>query len=116
MRTKVSILFLTAAVLATTAGAQNSANKTAAELKLAEAKVVSALPVSSAHGVAAEHFQLVWRSLERWETAVFVVMKAGHVFETYGKISSMVNHPSEATSSIFTAKVRASVVIFDPTC
>jgi putative heme iron utilization protein len=61
-------------------------HQAAAELKIPEAKVVSALPAAQAHGVSPQYFQQIWRSLERWETAVFVVMKAGHVFETYGKV------------------------------
>lgn len=58
----------------------------ARELKLPEAVVVSALPAAQAHGVDASHFQTIWKSLETWEQAVFVVMKGGHVFETYGKV------------------------------
>ncbi len=58
----------------------------ARELKLPEAVVVSALPAEQAHGVEATHFQTVWKSLETWEQAVFVVMKGGHVFESYGKV------------------------------
>ena len=58
----------------------------ARELKLPEALVVSALPAAQSHGVDATHFQTVWKSLATWEQAVFVVMKGGHVFETYGKV------------------------------
>lgn len=58
----------------------------ARELKLRESVVVSALPAAQAYGVAASHFQAVWESLQTWESSVFVVMKGGHVFETYGKI------------------------------
>lgn len=116
MRAKVWVLSLMVAVLASTAGAQNAADKkaaaplcasaaeksavaalfarerppathqAAAELKLPEAKVVSALPAAQAHGVPGRYFQQVWSSLERWETSVAVVMKGGHVFETYGKV------------------------------
>lgn len=58
----------------------------AMQLKLPEALVVSALPAEQAYGVAATHFQTVWKSLETWEQAVFVVMKGGNVFEAYGKV------------------------------
>jgi putative heme utilization carrier protein HutX len=58
----------------------------AAQLKMPEALVVSALPAEQAYGVAATHFQTVWKSLETWDQAVFVVMKGGHVFEVYGKV------------------------------
>ncbi len=58
----------------------------ARELKLPEALVVSALPQSQAYGVAATHFRDVWKSLETWDRAVFVVMKGGHVFEVHGKV------------------------------
>lgn len=58
----------------------------ALELKMPEALVVSALPAEQAYGVAATHFQTVWKSLETWDQAVFVVMKGGNVFESYGKV------------------------------
>ena len=58
----------------------------ARELKMPEAVIMSALPAAQAHGVAATHFQTVWKSLETWEKSVFVVMKGGHVFEAYGKV------------------------------
>jgi putative heme utilization carrier protein HutX len=58
----------------------------ARELKMPEALVVSALPAEQAHGVAATHFQTIWKSLETWDKAMFVVMKGGHVFEAYGKV------------------------------
>ena len=58
----------------------------ALQLKMPEALVVSALPAEQAYGVAATHFQTVWKSLETWDQAVFVVMKGGNVFETYGKV------------------------------
>lgn len=58
----------------------------ARELKMPEAVIMSALPASQAHGVAATHFQTIWKSLETWEKSVFVVMKGGHVFEAYGRV------------------------------
>lgn len=58
----------------------------ALQLKMPEALVVSALPADQVHGVAATHFQTVWKSLETWDQAVFVVMKGGNVFESYGKV------------------------------
>lgn len=58
----------------------------AKELKLPEALIASALPAAQAYGVEATHFQTVWKSLETWDNSVFVVMKGGNVFETYGKV------------------------------
>jgi putative heme iron utilization protein len=65
----------------------------AQELKLPESLVVSALPAAHAHGVDATHFQAIWSSLTAWENSVFVVMKGGNVFETYGKV--FVGEPSK---------------------
>lgn len=58
----------------------------ALQLKMPEALVVSALPAEQAYGVSATHFKTVWKSLETWGQAVFVVMKGGNVFEAYGKV------------------------------
>ncbi len=68
----------------------------AMELKLPEAAVVSALPANQAHGIAATHFAAVWKSLQSWEDAVFVVMKGGNVFETHGRI--MAGEPSKRSN------------------
>jgi putative heme iron utilization protein len=61
-------------------------HRAAASLRLPEAVVLSGLDSERAHGVAGSHFQAIWKMLESWETAVVVVMKAGHVFETHGPI------------------------------
>ncbi len=56
------------------------------ELPIPEAVIMSALPTAQAYGVAGSHFQAIWKSLQTWDTAVFVVMKGGHVFETHSKV------------------------------
>lgn len=63
-------------------------HRAAASLGLPEAVVMSGLDTARAYGVAGSHFQAVWKMLESWETAVFVVMKGGHVFETHGPIQA----------------------------
>ncbi len=63
-------------------------HRAAASLGLPEAVVMSGLDTARAHGIAGSHFQAVWKMLESWETAVFVVMKGGHVFETHGPIQA----------------------------
>ena len=59
--------------------------RVAAKLSLPEATVQSALAPAS-YGIDASHFRSVWTSLTRWEEAVTVVMKGGHIFETHGRI------------------------------
>jgi putative heme iron utilization protein len=58
----------------------------ARELKIPEALAASALPPGRGHGVAASNFEAIWKSLQTWESATFVVMKGGNVFETRGRV------------------------------
>lgn len=59
--------------------------RVAAKLSLPEATVQSALAPAS-YGIDASHFRTIWSSLTAWDEAVTVVMKAGHIFETHGRI------------------------------
>lgn len=61
-------------------------HQAAARLKMPEALILSGLGGDRAYGVSGSHFVDIWRRLEAWQTAVVVVMKAGHVFETHGPI------------------------------
>jgi putative heme iron utilization protein len=61
-------------------------HQVAARLGMSEAMVLSGLGIERAYGVEGRYFTDVWKKLESWQTAVVVVMKAGHVFETHGPI------------------------------
>jgi putative heme iron utilization protein len=61
-------------------------HQAAAALSLPEALIVSGLGAERAYGIGGEYFTRVWKMLESWQTAVVVVMKGGHVFETHGPI------------------------------
>jgi putative heme utilization carrier protein HutX len=56
------------------------------ELQLSEAAVVGALPPGRSTGVSGRHFHEIWRSLQGWDDAVFIVRKAGNVFEIHGRV------------------------------
>lgn len=58
----------------------------APKLGLPEAIVLSALPADKAVGVPGSEFLKVWASLQTWERSLTLVLKAGHVFEIYGRI------------------------------
>jgi len=60
----------------------------AAALGLPEAVVASALPKSSSHGVAPEHFAKVWKSLEAWDDALTFIVKGRDLFEIKGRVAS----------------------------
>jgi putative heme iron utilization protein len=59
---------------------------TAAQLGLSESVVASALPPAQAHGIAPDHFATVWKSLERWDNAVALVMHGPDVIEIEGPV------------------------------
>ena len=58
----------------------------AAQLGMSEAVVASALPPAQAHGIAPGHFAAVWKSLERWDNAVALVMRGPDVIEIEGPV------------------------------
>ena len=58
----------------------------AAAVKLPESVVASALPAGAAHGVAAEHFPKIWKSLETWTDAVTFIVKGRDLFEVKGPV------------------------------
>lgn len=58
----------------------------AAQLGMSEALVASALPSAQAHGIAPGDFAAVWKSLERWENAVALVMHGPDVIEIEGPV------------------------------
>ena len=58
----------------------------AATLKLPELVVASALPAAAAHGVGAEHFAQVWKSLETWDDALTFITKGRDLFEVKGRV------------------------------
>lgn len=58
---------------------------TAASLKLPEAVVASALAKDVAHGVAAEGFPSIWKSIEGWDDALTLITKGADVFEISGR-------------------------------
>jgi putative heme iron utilization protein len=58
----------------------------APKLGLPEAIVLSALPADKALGVPGSEFLEVWQSLQSWERSLTLVLKAGQVFEIYGRI------------------------------
>lgn len=65
----------------------------AAQLKLPEAVVASALPPEQAHGIAPENFAAVWKSLERWDDAMTLVMRGSDVIEIAGPVG--IGEPSK---------------------
>lgn len=58
----------------------------AAQVGMSEALVASALPPGQAHGIAPGHFAAVWKSLERWDNAVALVMHGPDVIEIEGPV------------------------------
>jgi hypothetical protein len=58
----------------------------APKLGMPEGALLSALPQDKAIGVAGSEFMKVWESLQGWERSLTLVLKAGHVFEIYGRI------------------------------
>jgi len=68
----------------------------AASLKLPESLVASALPATQAHGVGAEHFQVIWRSIERWSDATTFITKGPNLFEIHGTVGR--GEPSKRSS------------------
>lgn len=69
----------------------------AAQLKLAEAAIASAIPGDKAIGTTGAGFVSVWDSLTHWGNALFLVIKDGNVFE----ISSAVSKGEPSTKSRF---------------
>lgn len=63
-------------------------HQAAASLAMPEAVILSGLGAERAHGVSGKYFTQIWKMLESWQTAVVVVMKGGHVFETHGPIQA----------------------------
>ncbi len=72
------------------AGGRWSPGSLATDTGLTEAQVLAALPAERRVGIAGEGFHAVWTQLVGWNDAVFIVRKAGHVFEIHGKV-----HPGE---------------------
>lgn len=60
----------------------------AAELKVSEAAIASALPKALAVGTDGAAFHRIWASLQEWDDAVTMVMKGGNVIEIPGRIRS----------------------------
>lgn len=58
----------------------------AAQLGMSEALVASALPPEQAHGIAPGNFATVWKSLERWDNALSLVMHGPDVIEIEGPV------------------------------
>lgn len=58
----------------------------APKLGLPEAVLLSALPQDKAIGTHGREFSKVWESLRQWPRSLTLVLKAGHVFEIYGRI------------------------------
>jgi putative heme iron utilization protein len=72
------------------AGGRWSVASLAADTGLSEAQVMAALPAERRVGISGDGFHAVWARLLGWNDAVFIVRKAGHVFEIHGKV-----HPGE---------------------
>jgi putative heme iron utilization protein len=72
------------------AGGRWSVAALATETGLSEAQVMAGLPAERRVGIAGDAFHAVWAQLVGWNDAVFIVRKAGHVFEIHGKV-----HPGE---------------------
>jgi len=70
------------------AGGRWSPGSLAADTGLTEAQVLAALPAERRVGIAGDGFHAVWARLVGWNDAVFIVRKAGHVFEIHGKVHS----------------------------
>lgn len=68
----------------------------AALLKLPEVLVASALPPAQAHGVGAEHFRVIWKSIERWSDATTFITKGPNLFEIHGTVGR--GEPSKRSS------------------
>lgn len=58
----------------------------AAQLGMSEASVASALLPAQAHGIAPGNFAAVWKSLERWDNALSLVMHGPDVIEIEGPV------------------------------
>lgn len=58
----------------------------ASDMQLTEAAVAGALSPERSIGVSGRHFHEIWQALQGWEDAVFIVRKAGNVFEVHGKV------------------------------
>lgn len=69
----------------------------AAQLKLSEATVASAIPVDKAVGTGNANFAAVWESLTHWDGALFLLVRNGSVLE----ISSAVSTGTPSTKSKF---------------
>jgi putative heme iron utilization protein len=59
---------------------------TASALKMPETVVASALPPAQAHGVSANHFQSIWKSIETWDDATTFIIKGPNLFEIQGPV------------------------------
>lgn len=69
----------------------------AAQLKLSEAVIASAIPADKAIGTTGAGFAAIWESLSHWNGALFLVIKDGSVLE----ISSAVSTGTPSTKSKF---------------
>jgi len=58
----------------------------AAKLGVPETIVLSALPAEKAVGTTGAGFLPIWESLRNWDESLTLVLKAGQVFEIYGRI------------------------------
>jgi len=58
----------------------------AAELKLPESVVASALPAELAVGVPGSEFQQVWASLQGWDQATTLLRQGAHIFEIASRV------------------------------
>lgn len=58
----------------------------ASKLGIPEAIVASALDAKQVTGTSGTGFAAVWSSLQEWEDATVVLLKAGHVFEVRGRL------------------------------
>ncbi len=76
---RVSALYATAPAPMTFAAAP--------QLKLTEASIASAISADKAIGTTGAGFAPIWDSLTQWDGALFLVLKAGAVFEISSKVS-----------------------------
>jgi putative heme utilization carrier protein HutX len=69
----------------------------AAQLKLSEAVIASAIPTEKAVGTTGAGFVSIWESLSHWDGALFLIMKDGSILE----ITSAVSTGTPSTKSKF---------------
>lgn len=58
----------------------------ARRLGIPEAVVATSLPADLVYSIGGAHFREVWKTMEAWEDATFIVTKGAHVFEIQGPV------------------------------